>query len=542
MPRIGVTVYDLLLSCPGDVLDLKEIIDSCVKSFNSSIGEANKIRIELKHWSTDSFSQLGDKPQKLLNRQFIEDCDLCVALLGTRFGTPTDDYDSGTEEEIEKMLEQNKQVFLYFVERNIDPSKIDFEQYSKVKKFREKYTDKGIYTVVKSAEELRSEFQNALSLYFIKLVAPHTPQLQPVLSPNLVIGAENMQKDACLAFHTGFQNSVFVEEKRDKIKDLIEVIASFIIIPSSSDTTDKEISIYSDEELKEKTAQEVMEALDQKLVPIQQYYRILGTEPPKYEKVVIGKTQEKVIVDFCTQNGIKIDDNFFYLGNLQKEIKNSYFSLFGNCESYVGSDSEKEKQKLIDDVISYIAEYNDTIGFFRRIDNLPCISLIVENNGNTYDEDIDVKLFFEKGCLVDRDGIPTPELGFLEDAVDMELPKYIFAGHSHSEINDFSCYPKDMYLPQGLSLPFMTEKESSAQHRKRYKDLVDHVFCYDTRETRNSDILCFNIPYLKQNTKMFIPSFLFFVRIPEVIQYEIRAKRSPEVYRGSIPITSGENA
>ena len=113
MPHVEITVYDLLLSCPGDVLDLKETIDACVKSFNASIGEANNVRVELKHWSTNSFSQSGDKPQNILNRQFVDDCDLCVALLGIRFGTPTDNYDSGTEEEIEKMLEQHKQVFLY---------------------------------------------------------------------------------------------------------------------------------------------------------------------------------------------------------------------------------------------------------------------------------------------------------------------------------------------------------------------------------------------------------------------------------------------
>ena len=106
MPRTGITVYDLLLSCPGDVLDLKPTIEECVKSFNSSIGEINNIRIELKHWSTDSFPQSGDKPQNILNKQFVNDCDLCVALLGIRFGTPTDNYDSGTEEEIENMLAQ----------------------------------------------------------------------------------------------------------------------------------------------------------------------------------------------------------------------------------------------------------------------------------------------------------------------------------------------------------------------------------------------------------------------------------------------------
>ena len=93
------------------------------------------------------------------------------------------------KEEIEKMLEQHKQVFLYFVERSIDPSKIDLEQYKKVQEFRNKYTDKGVYEVVKSAEELRSSFQNALSLYFIKLIAPNTTQLHPTLAPNLVISS-----------------------------------------------------------------------------------------------------------------------------------------------------------------------------------------------------------------------------------------------------------------------------------------------------------------------------------------------------------------
>ena len=111
MPHVGVTVYDLLLSCPGDVLDLKETINDCVKSFNASIGEANNVRVELKHWSTDSFSQSGDKPQNILNRQFVEDCDLCVALLGIRFGTPTDNFDSGTEEEIEKCSNKTSRSF-----------------------------------------------------------------------------------------------------------------------------------------------------------------------------------------------------------------------------------------------------------------------------------------------------------------------------------------------------------------------------------------------------------------------------------------------
>lgn len=251
MPHIGVTVYDLLLSCPGDVLDLKETIDACVKSFNSSIGEANNIRIDLKHWSTDSYTQSGDKPQNILNRQFVLDCDLCIALLGIRFGTPTDNYDSGTEEEIEKMLEQGKQVFLYFVERNVDPSKIDLKQYKKVKDFKEKYSDKGMYTVVKSAEDLRSDFQNALSLYFIKLIAPNTVQFQSSLAPKLIITAGNNEGTSITPFHTNYQNVKYVKDKEIAIKELIEIISSMEITQSIEESFDEHESEIPYEELQE---------------------------------------------------------------------------------------------------------------------------------------------------------------------------------------------------------------------------------------------------------------------------------------------------
>lgn len=50
----------------------------------------------------------------MLNEQFIKNCDAPVAILWTRFGTPTDKYGSRTEEEIEIMLKDKKQVEISF--------------------------------------------------------------------------------------------------------------------------------------------------------------------------------------------------------------------------------------------------------------------------------------------------------------------------------------------------------------------------------------------------------------------------------------------
>ena len=284
MPHVGVTVYDLLLSCPGDVLDLKDTITECVKSFNASIGEVNNIRIELKHWSTDSFSQSGDKPQNILNRQFVDDCDLCVALLGIRFGTPTDNYDSGTEEEIEKMLEQNKQVFLFFVERNVDPSEIDLEQYKKVQEFKNKYTDKGVYTVVKSADELRSKFQNALSLYFIKLVSPSTAQLQPTLAPKLIISSADDDGTSIPLVYTNYQKIKLVRDKETAIKELIGEISESTITQPIEETFEEHDSGDSDEELQGMPMSKFIEASKNQKIITKQFDSFMGRKPPEYKK------------------------------------------------------------------------------------------------------------------------------------------------------------------------------------------------------------------------------------------------------------------
>ena len=59
----------------------------------------------------------------------------------TRFGSPTEKYGSGTEEEIEEMIASGKQVFLYFLDKPMPPSEMDSDEYKKVKAFKEKYSD-----------------------------------------------------------------------------------------------------------------------------------------------------------------------------------------------------------------------------------------------------------------------------------------------------------------------------------------------------------------------------------------------------------------
>jgi len=169
MPR-NTVVYDLLISCPGDITGEIAIIDKVVDEFNRYTGAINGVTIQTRHWSKDSFPQAGDSAQGLLFGQFIDECDAAVALFWTRFGTPTDEYLSGTEAEIDKMINSKKQVFLYFSDKPISPSSQDRDQYDKVVAFKERYS--GLYSSYSSD----SEFEKFFRIIFFYTLSSNFPK------------------------------------------------------------------------------------------------------------------------------------------------------------------------------------------------------------------------------------------------------------------------------------------------------------------------------------------------------------------------------
>ena len=221
MPRERVTVYDLLISCPGDVIEYLELIKEAVDNFNKLYGYLNNIQVSVKHWSTDSFPESGDKPQELLNKQIVRDCDAAVAIFWTRFGTATDRYGSGTEEEIEEMLLAKKQVFMYFLDTPINPSEINEEQFAAVKNFKERYKDRGIFFTVKDKSEFKRQFTNHLTLYFLNLVnEKETLQNEP-LKPLLTIRDKNTSSDECFVpIKFNLLESEFLNKNYKKIREL----------------------------------------------------------------------------------------------------------------------------------------------------------------------------------------------------------------------------------------------------------------------------------------------------------------------------------
>jgi hypothetical protein len=88
-------------------------------------------------WERDATPEAG-APQAVINRQLVDKADILIGLFWTRLGTPTTEAESGTVEEIERMIAADKPVLLYFSRLPVVPESIDVGEYSRFIEAREK--------------------------------------------------------------------------------------------------------------------------------------------------------------------------------------------------------------------------------------------------------------------------------------------------------------------------------------------------------------------------------------------------------------------
>ncbi len=99
--------YHVFLASPGDMDDERKAVREFFNHYNLRI--ANQSNLEFKVVDWENYSDIGlGRPQQLITKQTLEKYKdslvLFIGLLGQRFGTPTGDNQSGTEEEFQIAL------------------------------------------------------------------------------------------------------------------------------------------------------------------------------------------------------------------------------------------------------------------------------------------------------------------------------------------------------------------------------------------------------------------------------------------------------
>ncbi len=171
MPR-HETVLRAFVASPSDVAEERTLLEDVVRDLNSTWSRHLGIRLELVSWETSVVPAAGPDPQAVINEQIGDDYDIFVGILWARFGAPTHESKSGTQEEFERAYErfqkdpENLRIMFYFKEAPINHFNADLDQARLVVDFRRQLQGKALYAVF----ETRTEFETKLRMHLSRQV------------------------------------------------------------------------------------------------------------------------------------------------------------------------------------------------------------------------------------------------------------------------------------------------------------------------------------------------------------------------------------
>lgn len=157
-------VLKVMVASPGDVAIERGIITEELYRWNNANAVTRGLILQPVKWETHSSPQMGAHPQAILNDHLLLDADIVVGIFGTRVGTPTDEYISGSVEEIKKHVAAGKLAMLYFSHVPVDPNSIDQKQWTALQGFKEECRKGGLYAEYESHEQLRIDFGHHLTI------------------------------------------------------------------------------------------------------------------------------------------------------------------------------------------------------------------------------------------------------------------------------------------------------------------------------------------------------------------------------------------
>jgi formylglycine-generating enzyme required for sulfatase activity len=183
----SVRLIRIFVSSPGDVAQERETLDEVIGAINDVQGRQSGVRLEAWKWEDQVVPQIGPPPQTVVDSQ-LPTYDIYLGIMASRFGTPTEQYGSGTEKEFRDALarwgDKGTPWILFYFHNNPPPPKNSEEalQYSKVWGFREELETKGIVRSYTGVRGEKSGFYEQVSKHLQQLAFQLTAQ-QPTAQP-----------------------------------------------------------------------------------------------------------------------------------------------------------------------------------------------------------------------------------------------------------------------------------------------------------------------------------------------------------------------
>lgn len=156
-------VIKVMIATPSDVAKERQLIRDVVYEWNFVHSEDKDLVLMPIGWESHASPSMGERPQAIINKQVLKNCDLLIAAFWTRLGSPTGKAASGTVEEIEEHLKAGKPAMIYFSSVPVVLESVDHKQYESLKDFKEECRQRGLIEEYSSPEDFKVKLSRHLA-------------------------------------------------------------------------------------------------------------------------------------------------------------------------------------------------------------------------------------------------------------------------------------------------------------------------------------------------------------------------------------------
>ncbi|ENM5780024.1 TPA: hypothetical protein ACMDRZ_003673 [Vibrio cholerae] len=164
-------VFRVLIASPSDVIEEREIAVRTIQEWNDLHSHDRQIVLLPLRWESHSSPEYGRRPQEVINRQIVDDCDFLVGIFWSKIGSPTGVKESGTIEEISRVASASKPVMLYFSNAKKDLEDIDLDQLAKLRDFKKQTYPNALVENYTTQVEFRDKLSKHLEMQIRQLIA-----------------------------------------------------------------------------------------------------------------------------------------------------------------------------------------------------------------------------------------------------------------------------------------------------------------------------------------------------------------------------------
>jgi hypothetical protein len=153
-----------MIASPGDVFEARDVARDVIHEWNYvNSMSANAVLMPVG-WETHSSPELSGRPQEIINKRLLENCDLLVGIFWTRLGTPTGESASGTVEEIQHHVRAGKPAMVYFSTAPVAPQSLEQDQFNALMEFKAWCQNEGLVETFENIVDFRQKFSRHLQI------------------------------------------------------------------------------------------------------------------------------------------------------------------------------------------------------------------------------------------------------------------------------------------------------------------------------------------------------------------------------------------